>query len=116
MILSCVKYPVPVVKEFLMDVIVLEIETPITNGQEFIFYSKSDKSTGKITKIHKITQGSKTKKFSPIIPKNHSATIEVKLDSGLCLEVSANYNPLGRLSLRDKGVTLACGIVTKLIK
>ena len=65
MILSCMKYPVPVVSCFQMDIIVLNIEMPLTKGQEFIFYTKSDKSTGKLVKIHKISQGSKTKKFSP---------------------------------------------------
>lgn len=51
-----------------------------------------------------------------IIPKNHSATIDIVVYSPLCVEVSNVYNAFGRISLRDKGVTLACGIITKLIK
>lgn len=65
MILSSIELPIPVVTEFTIDIMVLNIEMPLTIGQEIIVYSKSDKSSGKISKIHKISGNGKTKKFSP---------------------------------------------------
>ncbi len=66
MILSSVLNCIPVVKSFTCDIVVLNIEKPLLMGQELIVYSKSDKVTAKISKIHKITtSGGKVKLYSP---------------------------------------------------
>lgn len=66
MFLCSITNCIPIVKIFTCDIVVLNIEKPLLMGQELIVYSKSDKVTAKITKIHKITtSGGKTKLFSP---------------------------------------------------
>lgn len=44
-----------------------------------------------------------------------SASVEISCRRPLCLDVFADFRQLGRFTLRDKGVTLAAGIVTELL-
>jgi elongation factor 1 alpha-like protein len=117
MIISELSRPVPVVTSFTLEMMTLSSnEAPLTIGQVLIIHSKLDKSNGKITKIHLISQGDKSKKNSPIIPKNHFATVDITLEKPICLEINSNFNALSRITLRDEGKTVACGVVKKLLK
>lgn len=65
MIISSTINPIPVVKEFTLEMSTLNIECPLTIGNSLFVHSKSDKTTGRISKIHHVIQGEKMKKKTP---------------------------------------------------
>lgn len=47
--------------------------------------------------------------------KNTSGVIEITMDKPICLEIYAQLKEMGRVTLRADGVTVAAGVVTKLL-
>jgi len=115
MIISSIKNPIPVVSLFTCDIMVMNTVENITIGQVLIVHAKADKANGKIIKIHQISIGDKIKK-SMIVPKNHFALVDIQLDKPLCMEIKENYDEFSRITLRNEGKTVACGVVKKILK
>ena len=45
-----------------------------------------------------------------------AALVEITTTRPICVELFAENKQYGRITLRDKGVTIASGVVTKLLK
>lgn len=66
--------------------------------------SQLNKSTGEIVKKHPRCLGN-----------NSSAMIEVQVSRPIALEVYSECKELGRIMIRVGGVTIAAGLITKVI-
>ncbi|KAF1790020.1 P-loop containing nucleoside triphosphate hydrolase [Phytophthora cactorum] len=59
--------------------------------------------------------GEVEKKKPRCITRERSAVVQITCHRKICLEEFANYRQLGRFTLRDRGKTLAAGIITQII-
>lgn len=50
------------------------------------------------------------------MPKNFNAFVAIEFDEKVCLELYKNMKQLGRITIRDKGDTLAAGVVSEFIE
>lgn len=111
------KYPINQVREFRAQIVVFDIKTPITRGQNIILYSFSNKIPGKLNKLEAIVnpKSGETIKANPkCLIKNQTAIVHIKLEEKACLELFSNYKAMGRITVRDRNETLASGIIIEL--
>lgn len=65
--------------------------------------------------LHKST-GEIVKRRPRCLTKHASALIRIQVSRPICLELYKDVKELGRVMLRVNGVSIAAGLVTKLIK
>lgn len=65
-------------------------------------------------KIDKKT-GKKSTKPPRFLKQGDKAVVNIELTQSVCLETYADYNQLGRFTLRDEGRTVAIGTIQKLL-
>lgn len=112
-------FPVPVARRIELKVAVLDIKKPILFGAEVELHAHHAKEAAKIVQILAVLDpktGLVRKKAPRLLTANQSALIEVLPHRGICIEEYCNYRPLGRVTLRATGKTIAVGIVTRIIE
>ncbi|KXS14373.1 hypothetical protein M427DRAFT_99579 [Gonapodya prolifera JEL478] len=110
--------PVPVVSKFLAQIVVFDTPIPITAGFRTILHHQSSSEQATISKLVAVVDkatGETGQKKPRRIPKNATATVEMKVDRPMCVESFKDSKELGRFTLRLEGVTIAAGIINKLI-
>lgn len=114
-----VKDVVPIATRFQARLIVFNIKMPITNGYPVIMHLQSLVEAAVIVKLksqlHKGT-GEVIKKNPRCLSNNSCALVEIEVSRPICIEKYANFKELGRIMLRVGGVTVAAGLVTKIMK
>lgn len=114
-----VKDIVPIATRFQARIIVFNIKMPITNGYPVILHLQSLVEAAVIVKLksqlHKGT-GEIIKKNPRCLSNNSCAVVEIEVSRPICIEKYANFKELGRVMLRVGGVTVAAGLVTKIMK
>jgi elongation factor 1 alpha-like protein len=113
------KYPLQMIKEFRLQVIVFDINIPITKGQAVTVHAHSAKHSGNIIKLEQIISqktGDVLKKNPMCLKKSNVANIIVRSNDKMCLELFRNFRTFGRVTLRDSGKTIAAGIITDILK
>lgn len=110
---------VPIATRFQARIIVFNIKMPITNGYPVILHLNSLVEAAVITKLksqlHKVT-GEIVKKNPRCLSNNSCALVEIEVSRPICIEKYAKFKELGRVALRVGGVTIAAGLVTKIMK
>ncbi|XP_019867339.1 protein HBS1 [Aethina tumida] len=110
--------PVPVAARFEARIVVFNVQVPITKGFSVVLHHQSlvepvvicklisqlNKSTGEILKKHPRFLGNNT-----------SALVEIQVSRPIALELYSECKELGRIMLRQGGVTIAAGLITKII-
>jgi len=114
-------YPVPSCTVVEMRIVVLDIAFPILQGQAAVFHCHVLNEAAHISKLKAIVASARAdaeiKKKNPRTLKSHAhAIVEVKLDRPVCVERFRDIGSLGRVALRDKGETIAIGIVTDILQ
>jgi len=112
------EWPCPVVRRFEAKVAILESEMPIVAGQPATLHVHVGKEEAAITALVALldSKTGEVKKSKPrCLLKGQSGVVEVELARPLCMEAYADMRPLGRVTLRDGGVTMAVGIVQRLL-
>lgn len=114
-----VKDVVPIASRFQARIIVFNVKMPITNGFPVVLHLQSLVEAAVIVKLksqlHKGT-GEIIKKNPRCLSNNSCALVEVEVSRPICIEKYANFKELGRVMLRVGGVTIAAGLVTKIMK
>ena len=64
--------------------------------------------------VHKVT-GETVKKNPRCLLKNTAAIVAIETNRPVCVELYTDMKEFGRFMLRDAGVTVAAGLVTKVI-
>lgn len=110
---------VPIASRFQARIIVFNIKMPITNGFPVVLHLQSLSEAAVIVKLksqlHKGT-GEVIKKNPRCLTNNSCAVVEIEVSRPICIEKYANFKELGRVMLRVAGVTIAAGLVTKIMK
>jgi len=90
---------------------------PIIPGLQVSLQAHTTRVSAKISGIRSIIDAKtgEIKKERPrCITQNQTAIVEVSTENPICIEVYSDFKPLGRLTLRESGRTLAAGIVTSI--
>eukprot|EP01128_Nolandella_sp_AFSM9_P008677 TRINITY_DN5366_c0_g1_i1.p1 TRINITY_DN5366_c0_g1~~TRINITY_DN5366_c0_g1_i1.p1 ORF type:complete len:781 (-),score=204.49 TRINITY_DN5366_c0_g1_i1:118-2346(-) len=112
-------FPVPMVSRFKAQLITFHaLKMPLLAGSEVNFHAQNVAAPGKIAKLYSILDprsGDVIQKKPKALGKTTSAVVVIQLNRPLCLELYSNYKKLGRFTIRDRGRTLAAGIITKFL-
>ncbi|KAJ5720899.1 uncharacterized protein N7483_008833 [Penicillium malachiteum] len=120
-VLCSPKRPVHCVSAFEAKIRILDLKSILTAGFNCVLHVHS--AVEEVTfaaLLHKLEPGTgrKSKRPPPFVSKGQTviARLEVTSTAGaVCVEEFAEYQQLGRFTLRDQGQTIAIGMVTKLI-
>lgn len=111
-------YPVPVSSKFQCRIVVFNVTIPITKGFPVVLHHQSLVEPATISKLisqlNKAT-GEVLKKHPRFLGNNTSAMIEIQVQRPLAIELYSECKELGRVMLRVGGVTIAAGLITKII-
>ena len=111
-------FPVPVVTSFQARIRVLDIKMPLLKGQELVLHTKTTHEQVTLSMLVAVVdpKTQETLKNKPrCLTRNQTALVEIICPRGVCLEKYSDVRPLGRITLRDQGMTLAVGIVSELL-
>jgi elongation factor 1 alpha-like protein len=107
--------PVSLVQEFTGQILTFS-EMPLLRGQQVTFHLQSLNEQATVVKLINILNPKtlEAEKTNPkCLLKQTMATVLVRVDKQICATLFTNCRALGRFTLRDKGKTLAAGIITK---
>lgn len=111
-------YPIPCATVIQARIIIFNISVPITPGTPAVFHFKSIQEQAKITtlveELDRLT-GELKRRNPRLLPKNSSGVIEITFQRQICCELYSDVKELGRFMLRQKGSTMAAGIITKIV-
>ncbi|KAL8000384.1 putative translation protein, beta-barrel domain superfamily [Plasmopara halstedii] len=116
-ILCSIASPVQLAQRFEAKIMTMPaVEVPIVKGTSVTIHMHNIDEPGNITRLVSVLTktGEVEKKKPRCISRERSAVIQITAKRKICLEVFANYRQLGRFTLRDRGKTLAAGIVTQI--
>ncbi|XP_066152396.1 protein HBS1 isoform X1 [Euwallacea fornicatus] len=109
---------VPVSTKFEARIVIFNIAIPITKGYSIILHHQSLSEPAVISKLtsqlNKST-GEVQKKHPRFLGKNSSAIVEITVSKPIALELYSECKELGRVMLRVGGVTIAAGLITRII-
>jgi elongation factor 1 alpha-like protein len=117
-VLCSLQWPVPIVSRVTAKVATYDISLPVTKGQLLMLFLNSAKVPCTVTKLVALldqSTGKAIKKHPRCIPRYSTAVLQLSFGSPICMERFSNYKALGRLTLRDGGATVMCGMVTDLL-
>ncbi|ETV96857.1 hypothetical protein H310_10141 [Aphanomyces invadans] len=117
-ILCSIVSPVRMVRKFEAQIMTMPgLEIPIVKGTCMTLHMHSMDEPVHVTRLVSTLKksGDVDKKKPRCITRNSSAVIQITTHRPLCLEVFAEFRSLGRFTLRDRGITLAAGIVSDIL-
>eukprot|EP00929_Paragymnodinium_shiwhaense_P103746 TRINITY_DN6745_c0_g1_i1.p1 TRINITY_DN6745_c0_g1~~TRINITY_DN6745_c0_g1_i1.p1 ORF type:complete len:670 (-),score=206.97 TRINITY_DN6745_c0_g1_i1:89-1993(-) len=110
------KNPVPCVDTFQAQLLIFDVEVPIMKGQQFMCYLHVETLRATVTRLEKlIEKGKPLDKRPKCLQKGNVAIVTLSVDRKVCLEpkpAGGAPTSLSRLVLRDKGRTVAAGVVS----
>ncbi|XP_031356184.1 HBS1-like protein isoform X2 [Photinus pyralis] len=117
-ILCLPQNPVQIASNFQARIVVFNVTVPITKGYSVVMHHQSLVEPVIVCKLinqlHKST-GEIMNKHPRCLSNNSSATVEIKSSRPLAIELYSECKELGRIMLRVGGVTIAAGLITKII-
>ena len=111
------EHAIPCASVIQARIIIFSTQTPIVPGTPIVFHFKSTQEQGKISRLIEEldrTTGELKRQNPRILTKNSSGVVEITLQRQICCELYADVKELGRFMLRQNGVTIAAGIITKI--
>ena len=112
--------PVPVSSRFRAKMYTLDmLRVPVLPGQRFTLHYQCFEIPCNVTKLLRLldTSTGKLKRKKPrTITKNQLCAVEITATRPICIESKSNFPQLSRFVLRDRGVTVASGLVLKILK
>ncbi|XP_020571589.1 HBS1-like protein isoform X1 [Phalaenopsis equestris] len=111
-------FPITVASILELRILVLDVKMPILIGSHVEFHVHHAKEAAQVTKIASLMdqkKGKTSQRAPRLLTARQSATIEVSLDRPVCVEEFSSCRMLGRACLRASGITIAVGIVTRII-
>lgn len=111
--------PIPITSRLQARIVLFSLRVPITIGSPVLLHHQSLIEAATIVKLkaqlHKQT-GEVIKKNPRCLGNNTCALVEIETVKPICIERYADCKELGRVMLRIGGVTVAAGLVTKILK
>lgn len=117
-VLCDIEKPIPVTTKFEARIVIFNIVLPITKGYTLLLHLLSFVDSVVIRKLNaelnKVT-GEQVKKRPRCLLKNTAAIITIETNRPICIELYKDFKEFGRFMLRDAGVTVAAGLITKIL-
>lgn len=111
--------PVRIATRIQVRIVVLNVRVPITIGTPVLLHHHALVEAASIVRLsaqlHKQT-GEVLKKSPRCLGNNTCALVVIETTRPICVERYADCKELGRLMLRIGGVTVAAGVITKVLK
>lgn len=116
-VLTSPKSPVHTVTCFEAQIVILELASLLTAGFSCVMHVHTAIEEVSFTALlHKLDKTNRKSKAAPSFAKQGMKIIaRLETTQPVCLEKFSDYAQLGRFTLRDSGVTIAIGKVTKLL-
>lgn len=110
------QHPISVCDRVRGRIVVFNVTYPITKGYGVVLHTQSINESAHISKLVSLLDrsGDVKKRRPRCISDKSTAVVEIRFDRPVCLELFSKYRALGRFTLRDRGRTIACGVVEKL--
>eukprot|EP00899_Mesostigma_viride_P024409 jgi/Mesvir1/5152/Mv15294-RA.1 len=108
-------FPIRLVKVMQARIVVLGVKRPILKGATVVVHAHNSAEPAVVSKLLELLDpktGETTKANPRCLIKGQTAVVELTLNQGMCLETYSDCRPLGRLVIRDQGMSIAVGIVT----
>jgi len=106
---------VPVTDTFQAQILVFDLEVPLMKGQQVMCYLHTETLTATLTRLEKlIVKGKPQDKRPKCLQKGNVAIVNLQVGRKVCLEpkpAGGVPTSLSRLVLRDRGSTVAAGMV-----
>mmetsp|Transcript_70554 Transcript_70554/g.147761 ORF Transcript_70554/g.147761 Transcript_70554/m.147761 type:complete len:649 (-) Transcript_70554:55-2001(-) len=110
-----IKRPIPCVDTFQAQLLVFDVDIPIMRGQQVMCYLHTETVTATISRLEKlIIKGKPQDKRPKCLQKGNVAIVSLQASKKVCVEPKSASGPvtsLSRLILRDRGSTIAAGVV-----
>jgi len=110
--------PMPMACSFLAQILLFDIQEPVTLGYQATMYLQSTNEPVVVSKMLctvKKSTGEVLKKRPRALPKHTTAVVQLTCNRPICVETFNDYKQLGRFTLRESGNTIAAGTVMKLV-
>jgi peptide chain release factor subunit 3 len=116
-VLTSLKTPVHTVTAFEAQIVILELQSLLTAGFSCVMHVHTAiEEVSFAALLHKLDKTNRKSKAAPAFAKQGMKIIaRLETTQPVCLEKFKDYPQLGRFTLRDSGVTIAIGKVTKLL-
>ncbi|RHX98814.1 hypothetical protein DYB25_006139 [Aphanomyces astaci] len=117
-LLCSVVSPVRMVRKFEAQIMTMPgVEVPLVKGTCVTLHIHSVDEPVHVTRLVSTLKksGQVDKKKPRCITRNSSAVVQISSQRPLGLELFSEFRNLGRFTLRDRGVTLAAGIVSEIL-
>lgn len=114
------KDPVPLVDAFQVQLMVFDVEIPLMRGQQMMCYLHTETLTATLARLESLlVKGKPSDKRPKCLQKGQIGIVQLKVNRKVCVEPKpADGSPntsLGRLVLRDRGHTVAAGMVLSVL-
>lgn len=116
-VLTSLKAPVHTVTSFEAQIVILELQSLLTAGFSCVMHVHTAIEEVSFTALlHKLDKTNRKSKAAPAFAKQGMKIIaRLETTQPVCLEKFSEFAQLGRFTLRDSGITIAIGKVTKLL-
>lgn len=117
-VLTSPKNPVKTVSRFEAQVAIVELKSILSNGFSCVMHLHTAIEEVRFVELkHKLEKGTnrKSKKAPAFAKKGMKIIAVLETPEPVCAETYNDYQQLGRFTLRDQGVTIAIGKITKLL-
>lgn len=117
-VLTSPKNPVRTVTKFEAQIAIVELKSILSNGFSCVMHLHTAVEEVTFLELkHKLEKGTnrKSKKAPPFAKKGMKIIAVLETPEPVCAETYNDYQQLGRFTLRDQGVTIAIGKITKLL-
>ncbi|QFZ29415.1 putative eukaryotic peptide chain release factor GTP-binding subunit [Clavispora lusitaniae] len=117
-VLTSLKNPVKTVTRFEAQIAIVELKSILSNGFSCVMHLHTAIEEVKFIELkHKLEKGTnrKSKKPPAFAKKGMKIIAVLEVPELVCAETYSDYPQLGRFTLRDQGVTIAIGKITKLL-
>lgn len=109
--------PVAVVDSFQAQILVFDVDVPLMRGQQVMCYLHTDTLTATLARLEKlVVKGKPQDKKPKCLQKGNVAIVRLQVNRRVCVETksagSGMVTSLSRLVLRDRGRTVAAGVVS----
>ncbi|KAM3125626.1 hypothetical protein CJJ07_004376 [Candidozyma auris] len=117
-VLTSPKNPVKTVTKFEAQIAIVELKSILSNGFSCVMHLHTAVEEVRFVELkHKLEKGTnrKSKKPPAFAKKGMKIIAILETPEPVCAETYNDYQQLGRFTLRDQGVTIAIGKITKLL-
>lgn len=118
-VLTSLNQPVKTITKFEAQVAIVELKSILSNGFSCVMHVHNAIEEVKFVELkHKLEKGTnrKSKKPPAFAKKGMKVIAVLEVSAPVCAERYADYPQLGRFTLRDQGVTIAIGKITKILE